>query len=76
MNASACDAWPLLGAGNYLQGLSQEDIWKELHARIIVGEPMLQPRIEVVPVRLPIPPAIDASSIFKVQKTGGAKSAF
>ena len=73
---SACDAWPLLGAGNYLQGLSQEDIWKELQARIIVGEPMLQPRIEVVPVRLPIPPAIDASSIFKVQKTGGAKSAF
>ena len=73
---SACDAWPLLGAGNYLQGLSQEEIWKELQARIILGEPVLQPRIEVAPVRLPIPPAIDASSIFKVQKTGGAKSAF
>ena len=73
---SACDAWPLLGAGNYLQGLTQDEIWTELQERIIIGEPVLQPRIEIVPVRLPIPPAIDASSIFKVQKTGGANSAF
>jgi len=27
-------------------------------------------------VRLPYPPAADVSSIFKTQKSGGAKSAF
>jgi hypothetical protein len=27
-------------------------------------------------VRLPLPPAPDAGSIFKTQKTGGAKTAF
>ena len=73
---SACDAWPLLGVGNYLQGLTQDEIWTELQERIIIGEPVLEPRAEIVPVRLPIPPAKDASSIFKVQKSGGAKSAF
>jgi len=40
------------------------------------GEPALQPRMKEVPVRLPYPPAADVSSIFKVQKSGGTKSAF
>jgi hypothetical protein len=32
--------------------------------------------MEEAPVRLPYPPATDVSSIFKTQKSGGAKSAF
>lgn len=73
---SAADAWPLMGASNYMQQLSQEERWQDLLDRIITGEPVLQPRMENVPVRLPMPPAKDASSIFKTQQSGGAKSAF
>ena len=35
-----------------------------------------QPRMENVPVTIPLPPAPDYGSIFTSQKTGGAKSAF
>jgi len=44
--------------------------------RMIIGDPVLQPRMKEAPVRLPYPPAADVSSIFKTQKSGGAKSAF
>ena len=74
--ACAADAWPLLGAGSYIHRLGQQAMWDDLQERMICGEPVLEPRIERVPVRLPLPPASDASSIFKSQKTGGARSAF
>ncbi len=74
--ACAADAWPLLGAGSYIHRLGQQAMWDDLLERMICGEPVLEPRIERVPVRLPLPPAPDASSIFKSQKTGGARSAF
>ena len=74
--ACAADAWPLLGAGSYIHRLGQQAMWDDLRERMICGEPVLEPRIERVPVRLPLPPAPDASSIFKSQKTGGARSAF
>ena len=74
--ACAADAWPLLGAGSYIHRLGQQAMWDDLHERMICGEPVLEPRIERVPVRLPLPPAPDASSIFKSQKSGGARSAF
>lgn len=74
--ALAADAWPLVGAASYIHRLGQQAIWDDLHERMIVGEPVLEPRVEPVPVRIPLPPAPDASSIFKSQKTGGAKSAF
>ena len=48
----------------------------DLDARTIIGKPSLHPRMEAVPVVLPLPPAPDAGSIFKTQKTGGAKTAF
>lgn len=72
----AADAWPLLGSATYLQGLRREDVWDELVQRTIIGEPSFEPRVEVCPVRLPLPPAPDASSIFKSQKTGGARSVY
>ena len=74
--ACAADAWPLLGAGSYIHRLGQQAIWDDLQERMICGEPVLEPRIEKVPVRLPLPPTSDSSSIFKSQKTGGARSAF
>ena len=72
----AADAWPLLGAGSYIQSLGQRLLWQDLHQRLITGRLCLTPRLEKVPVRIPLPPAPDASSIFKSQKSGGAKSAF
>lgn len=72
----AADAWPLLGAGSYIHSLGQARLWDDLHDRLITGQLCLTPRIEQVPVSIPLPPAPDASSIFKSQQSGGAKSAF
>lgn len=72
----AADAWPLMGGSAYIQRLQQQKQWEDLQDRMIIGEPVLQPRMKQVPVRLPYPPAADVSSIFQVQKSGGAKSAF
>jgi ectoine hydroxylase-related dioxygenase (phytanoyl-CoA dioxygenase family) len=74
--ACAADAWPLLGAGSYIHRLGQQAIWDDLNQRMICGHPVLTPRIVANPVRLPLPPAPDAGSIFKSQKSGGARSAF
>lgn len=72
----AADAWPLMGAGNYIQRLPQAAQWADVLERLVTGEAVLEPRMEKVPVRLPLPPASDVSSIFQLQKSGGAKSAF
>ena len=72
----AADAWPLMGGSAYLQRLSQQEQWDDVQERVIIGESCLQPRMEQVPIRLPYPPAKDVSSIFQLQKSGGAKSAF
>jgi ectoine hydroxylase-related dioxygenase (phytanoyl-CoA dioxygenase family) len=73
---AAADAWPLLGASSYIHALGQRGFWEDLQDRIITGAPCLTPRLENVPVRMPLPPARDISSIFKTQASGGAKSAF
>ncbi|MGJ8585028.1 MAG: phytanoyl-CoA dioxygenase family protein [Marinosulfonomonas sp.] len=70
------DAWPILGASSYIHELGQRRFWEDLQDRMITGEPCLSPRLENVPVTMPLPPAPDNTSIFKMQKTGGAKSAF
>ena len=72
----AADAWPLLGASSYIHSLGQARLWEDLQERLITGELCLTPRLEPVPVRMPLPPARDATSIFKTQKMGGARSAF
>ena len=72
----AADAWPLMGSTSYLQRLPQDAQWQDVQDRVIIGKPVLQPRMEPVPVRLPFPPASDVSSIFKLQRSGGARSAF
>lgn len=72
----AGDAWPLMGGGSYIQRLSQEEQWADMQERVIIGEVCTNPRVEVCPIRLPLPPAPAAASIFETQKAGGAKSAF
>lgn len=70
------DAWPILGASSYIHALGQQRFWEDLQERIIIGAPVLEPRLEPVPVRMPLPPPVDTGSIFKTQKYGGATSAF
>lgn len=70
------DAWPILGASSYIHALGQARFWEDLKDRTITGTPCLEPRVEPVPVRMPLPQAPDASSIFKTQKSGGAKSLY
>ncbi len=70
------DAWPILGGGSYIHSLGQRKFWDDLQNRVVTGKPSLRPRLEPVPVAMPLPPAKDNSSIFKTQQSGGAKSAF
>lgn len=70
------DAWPLLGASSYIHELGQRRFWEDLQDRTITGQPCLTPRLEQLPVRMPLPPAPDNSSIFKTQESAGVKSAF
>jgi len=70
------DAWPILGANSYFHALGQAKFWDDLQERTITGSPCFTPRLESVPVKMPLPPAPDSSSIFKTQQSAGAKSAF
>jgi len=72
----AVDAWPILGAGSYIHSLGQRAFYADLQQRVITGGLTMQPRMEAVPIRLPLPPAPESGSIFKTQKSGGARSAF
>ncbi|MHA6262568.1 phytanoyl-CoA dioxygenase family protein [Arenibacterium sp. CAU 1754] len=73
---AAADAWPILGASSYIHALGQRGFWEDLQERVITGAPCLEPRLENVPVRMPLPPAPDTGSIFRTQESAGAKSAF
>ena len=70
------DAWPLVGVGAYLKNNDPIELCKQLEKQMVCGEVSYQPRMESVPVIIPLPPAPDHGSIFTTQKTGGAKSAF
>ena len=72
----AADAWPINGVAGGYTGLSQADLWQKMQDNIISGTQSSAARLEPVPVVMPVPPAPDSSSIFKVQSSGGAKSAF
>ncbi len=74
--AAAAHAWPLLGSGSYFHALGQRKFWDDLNDRMITGRPCLEPRVEPVPIRMPLPPPADTGSIFRTQESAGAKSAF
>lgn len=54
----AADAWPLLGVPDFAA-------WQD---KLITGENSIVPRVEPVPVRLPLPPAIHQGSIYENQR--------
>jgi hypothetical protein len=58
--AMAADAWPL--AGGLFGSLEEFD------ARLLCGEPTLQPRMTAVPVRMPFPKAPESASLYQSQK--------
>lgn len=60
---TAADAWPLSGTPGAVASL------EEFNSRIIAGEPTLQPRLEDVPVIMPLPPAPNQGSIYENQTT-------
>ena len=73
---SAADAWPINGIAGGYTGLPQLDLWQKMQASMICGTQPAAARLEKVPAVMPVPPAPDSTSIFKVQASGGAKSAF
>jgi phytanoyl-CoA hydroxylase len=58
---AAADAWPLSGGPGQVTQLEAFD------ARIFAGEPTLTPRMEDVPVIMPLPPAPKQGSIYENQ---------
>ncbi len=72
----AADAWPLAGIAGPYNGMTQSELLADLQARMICGELPMQARLEAVPVNLPLPVPPDNSSIFAVQSSSGAQSAF
>ena len=54
---AAADAWPLLGVKDFA----------DFNRRLISGAPSIEPRLEEVPVRLPLPPAPHQGSIYENQ---------
>ena len=58
---ASANAWPLGGIE------SVEDL-EEFNSRVVQGEPTLQPRLEEVPVRMPLPIDRSKDSIYEKQK--------
>ena len=73
---NSADSWPLLGASSYIHSLGQKKLWEDLNERVITGKLSMSPRLSNVPVSIPLPPPSKAGSIFELQRSGGAKSAF
>ena len=59
---AAADAWPLAGIENLTD-------LKDFNGRMVHGEPTTQPRLENVPVRMPLPRAPYQGSIYENQRT-------
>ena len=73
---NSADAWPFVGAGAYMKSTNPVQLCNQLEKQMVCGKVSYQPRMDNVPVTIPLPPAPDYGSIFTSQKTGGAKSAF
>ncbi len=65
---TAADAWPLQGS------LSKFSTLDEYDSRLLCGQPTTRPRLEAVPVRLPIPSPGEYGSIYNVQKGSLSRS--
>lgn len=70
-NYAAADAWPLVGCGapgdrNLCPGGSFDE-----YQKMLVRGVERDPRLERVPVKLPLPRALDSGSVFTTQSTAG-----
>jgi ectoine hydroxylase-related dioxygenase (phytanoyl-CoA dioxygenase family) len=54
---AAADAWPLMGVADLA----------DFDARLVTGEPTIEPRLSPAPVRMPLPPARHQGSIYENQ---------
>lgn len=63
---TAADAWPLVGVGPDFD-------MDAFDAQMVTGEPTVEARVEAVPVRMPLPPAPKAGSIYENQKGTAAR---
>ena len=54
---AAADAWPLMGVKDLA----------EFDARLVTGEPSIEPRVTPAPVRMPLPAALHQGSIYENQ---------
>ncbi len=63
---AAADAWPLAG----IEHLDKLD---DFNGRMVHGEPTLRPRLENVPVKMPLPRAPYQGSIYENQRTLSAQ---
>ena len=60
---TAADAWPLMGVADF----------DEFNARMVLGEPGVEPRIRPAPVRMPLPAADHQGSIYENQRGSGRR---
>ena len=60
---AAADAWPLVNFTNL----------DEFDSRMICGEPTIEPRLVPVPVRMPLPPALNQGSIYENQSAAKSR---
>jgi ectoine hydroxylase-related dioxygenase (phytanoyl-CoA dioxygenase family) len=59
---AAADAWPLVGPYAHFSD------FEEFNSRLLCGAPTNLPRMAAVPVRMPLPRALDPSSLYASQK--------
>ena len=64
LELAAADAWPLFGLGNW----DTWSTWDEYNACLLRGEPVAEPRMADVPVRLPHPSRPWPGSIYALQE--------
>jgi len=65
----AADAFPVMGSMTRFESL------EDYNARLLCGAPTIEPRLEPVPIRIPLPPPTRHGSIYEIQK-GLKKRAF
>jgi ectoine hydroxylase-related dioxygenase (phytanoyl-CoA dioxygenase family) len=59
----AADAFPLMGVPDF----------DEFNQRLLCGQPTIVPRFRDVPVRMPLPPALNQGSIYENQASSGRR---
>jgi len=65
---SAADAWPLHGTSSPFTDL------EEYNSRLLCGEPTTLPRMQALPVRIPLPKPLHQGSLYQAQR--GQKARF